>query len=1022
MTKGFLCGVLASVAFAASAAETVVTEDRTAGGDWEVSVAAGDTTIVTAAQTGSGKIVKKGAGALILAGGNTFAGGLVVDEGSVEPHHSDAFGVGKITLNADGVKECRVAFTKGQLTFTNDLELVGTSAIDKPAFYFHSATNVWNGRITASTGDFYMCDNGDWCYISTGGKYENGVFSGGSWSTKVSKIQFMTFNGEINVHGILYLVPDGHMTFNGRIVCDTLHTCYRTGLYTLHGANDSSFYATIDFNGALQVRQFNAAYAARSFAAGVIDGAIIHWPGIVNHSEGPGAVNFSAPIPNRVAGFTSVFPRQYLNSGYGNIQGASKAGVSSPKIVATGLGATGDEPTFACHSALGPYNGYNRYFDFAVDGTGVNPGFVQIFSNRHHTVQGMLAATNGTLRFVGVSSCSNVTALVIGANGRIEDLTTYQGSFPKVTKIAVAATGKLKLGNYSIPETFATAQPALELEAGAIVEAPVREDEVFVVTSLTIGGVPRQVGTYAATELAGVTLPAGLQIKVTQPVPAAATAVWTGADAADNRMTTLGNWRDAAALPDLTSGLTKVTLADGEAMIPGEGCSYLHSIESEIESADDAAPFVLGEPGGKIEVVGAIKSVKKRQLIVRGTIAPPVEAGDQGAPTANGDRTFYHWTVSHRNGTWPSAYIPGEYKYSAPLVLDGATIAKPYYSSVDGGGAGACHLRTMADTMNRLTGGVYLYNSGWSELSVAKGSTLEFAGGVNCGARIVMFGAGTLLISGKPWSGTSGLTMEGGAGRIVLDVEDNWFGNCSVGYGLDLKSGGGTIEFRRSNCLAEGHQMAIRNNSKCVVELNCTTQRVAQLSAASSHKESVIHGDYGAMLEITGGCRTPSMTEGFAGMICSMQITGGVGVHMTGTGKGNNSGTVKDGADDMYMLRDQDFQSCGNLEVSGGKLSLVLGASWKNGTNFIMRGTGQLRLAGQDQLSYDNARLHFSEEGNLYLGGMQHVKSAEVLVGDVWTEVPPGWYDVNSKGLLANRISGSGRLRVGVKGCMLLIK
>lgn len=1014
-------------ALTAFSSDTMITEDKTAsGGDWEVIVESGDTCFVTAAQTGTGAIVKKGAGSLVLSGDNTFSGGVVVDEGTVEPHHSNAFGTGKITLNADGEKECRVAFTKGELTFTNDLELVGTSAIDKPAFYFHSATNVWNGKITAPTGDFYMCDNGDWCYISTGGKYENGSFTGSSWSTKVSKIPFMTFNGDITVHGIVYLVPDGLMTINGSVTCDTLDTCYRKGLFTLHTGVDSSFYAIIAFNGINHVRQFNAAYAQRQFVGGGLEGTIVHWPENMSHSEGPGNVFFSNAKPSRIAGFTSVFPRKYPKSGYGNIHGTSKANVDRPRIVLTGEGATGENPTFACHSRLGGHQEANKYFDLAVDGTGVNPGFTQVFSNRHHVVQGILAATNGTLRFVGESSCSNVMELAIGANGRIEDLTTFKGSFLMVKKISVASTGKLKLAN-AFTETFLSDLTSLELETGAVVEAPAADGgEEIRVTSLKIGGASKQMGTYAASELSGVTLPAGFKITVVEAAPATAVAVWTGAAEADDLMTTLGNWKDAVALPDLTAGFTKVELAGGTAMTPGEGRTFLHSIENTITcTTDDDAqkPIVVGAAGKTVEVAGSVISDRKAQLVLRGTIAPPDGVVDESEPAVKGVSTLYHRAMNLKNQTWPTEYLQGYYEYSVPLVLDGAVIAKPVYSDAGDGGAGACHLRTLANTENRISGNVYLTASGWTELTLDTGSTLEFAGGVRSAARNAIFGGGTLKISGKPWTDGNGLTMEGGAGKIVLDVEGNWFGNCSVGYGLDLKAGGGTIEFKRSYCFVDGHQMAVRNNSKCVVEFNCTTQRVAQLGAASSHRESVIHGDYGSMLEIMGGCRKETMTEGFAGMACSMQITGGLGIHMMGTGKGNKSGTVKDGANDMYLLQgSRDFQSCGNLEVSGGQLSLTLGNTWKNGTNFIMRGTGQLRLAGTEQLSRDFARLHFSDEGNLYLGGVQHVQSAELFKDGDWVEVPKGWYSATQPGILAGRISGNGRIRIGEKGAMMILR
>ena len=66
---------------------TQTDSDMTAQGDWEVTVAAGDSNIVTVAQSGSGRIVKKGAGTLVLTKNSTFSGGVEIQAGflTVDP-------------------------------------------------------------------------------------------------------------------------------------------------------------------------------------------------------------------------------------------------------------------------------------------------------------------------------------------------------------------------------------------------------------------------------------------------------------------------------------------------------------------------------------------------------------------------------------------------------------------------------------------------------------------------------------------------------------------------------------------------------------------------------------------------------------------------------------------------------------------------------------------------------------------------------------------------------------------------
>ncbi len=805
MTTWFAVVGAVMMATAGYAAETEITEDKTVLGDWTVEVAEGDVVRVSAVQSGSGKIIKNGAGSLILAANNTFSGGVMVNAGTVEPHHGNAFGTGKIILNADGAKECRIAFTKGKLTFANDLELVGTSAIGKPAFYFNAGTNVWNGKITAPSGDFYMCDNGDWAYISTGGTYANNKFSGGSWSNKVAPIDFMTFNGEINVSGVVYIVPDGHMVFNGPIKCDTLDTCYRTGLFTLHGKGDTSFYGDIEFNGVNAVRQFNVAYSDRHFIERGLEGAIVHWPLRTNHENGsPGSIYLNGSKPNRLAGFTSVFPRTSLFN-YGNIRSHN-----NQQIVVTGKGANENENnTFACHSALGPFNAdaWGK-FNFAVDGTGVNPGFTQVFSNRHHNISGMLGATNGTLRLVGESSsCSNVTTLVIGENGTIENETSVPKSFARVTRIAIGATGTLKLGGRFWAETFDTEKIDLELGSGATIEAPMREGEILQVNTLKIDGIQKQSGAYAASDL-GVNLPAGLQIVAMRAIESSAEAVWTG-EGADNSMTTLKNWKEVAALPDITSSSTKVTIESGEAMIPAEtGRTALGEIEWQIPITDDGKPFVLGEKNRTLEVAGRIVNYEKAQMIVRGTIAPLDGVETQGTPSQNDDnKTFYYRGMLLTSSTWPSTYVKSsDGYYYVPLVLDDATIAKPYYSHGENSKAGCEVLHTLASTVNRFVGQAYFYAASWTQFRLNDNSTLEFTSPVTANARIALKGSGTMIIS-APWTNSdgAGLGFQGSNNgcKLIIDAENNWFGQNSAGCGLYVReSSYGAIEFRRSHCLA----------------------------------------------------------------------------------------------------------------------------------------------------------------------------------------------------------------------------
>ena len=82
----------------ALAKTTQITEDMTAAGDWNVEVKSGDTVEVTAEQTGSGKIVKTGAGTLKLMVDNSFSGGVEIQAGRVRAEADTALGSGTVTI------------------------------------------------------------------------------------------------------------------------------------------------------------------------------------------------------------------------------------------------------------------------------------------------------------------------------------------------------------------------------------------------------------------------------------------------------------------------------------------------------------------------------------------------------------------------------------------------------------------------------------------------------------------------------------------------------------------------------------------------------------------------------------------------------------------------------------------------------------------------------------------------------------------------------------------------------------
>ena len=163
------------------------TVDLSAFGDWEVNVPAKSTNVVTVAQTGSGKITKKGAGYLLFETANDFSGGVQIDAGVVVVGHAGALGSGEIVIAGATKSACQLCIdttlVQGTQTISNPITLQSDSATGYPALYFvlpatkESGTPwtvTFTGVITAN-GDLYIGDNHTSATtIRTTGRAKNG--------------------------------------------------------------------------------------------------------------------------------------------------------------------------------------------------------------------------------------------------------------------------------------------------------------------------------------------------------------------------------------------------------------------------------------------------------------------------------------------------------------------------------------------------------------------------------------------------------------------------------------------------------------------------------------------------------------------------------------------------------------------------------------------------------------------------------------------------------------------------------
>ena len=144
------------------------------------------------------------------------------------------------------------------------------------------------------------------------------------------------------------------------------------------------------------------------------------------------------------------------------------------------------------------------------------------------------------------------------------------------------------------------------------------------------------------------------------------------------------------------------------------------------------------------------------------------------------------------------------------------------------------------------------------------------------------------------------------------------------------------------------------------------------------------------------------------------QVNGGVGLHQCGVG--------------TLTFTNHVFASCGDLEVSAGTLEFTDDATWLNGTNVTVRGSGTLKLAAGGRFNGSIAVLHLGADADSWkidipAGQTQAFAYAYDADGNL---LPSGDYGNASSGATRQRFAahftGNGVIRVRRHGTQLLIR
>lgn len=684
------------------------------------------------------------------------------------------------------------------------------------------------------------------------------------------------------------------------------------------------------------------------------------------------------------------------------------------------------------------------------------PSFVQTITKRTCPTTGNLVVSNGTLRLAETASFPNVPNLVIGAGGTLDMKSSVGTTFGSVTNFILDGIFTSETVGAS---GFAVNQMDMTMGSGA--ELRLAAGDTLTVKSLNTNSGRIAADTYTAADGRIPQLKSGTLVVL--PSAVASSATWTGAgvtDAIDN----VDNWSDSAA--SVVSGMDATFASGGDHAVvssavrfgnltftpvagtegflfDGSGASASFAMCGDWMSLAGPATNIFNVPvetatsqewifrnnailcfnngfssatdtkitlggvgetrfNGLTEVLGGLTVTNGMTLSVKGAFGLP-------DGSAIGNPAYDSATTLSLRG-WP-----------AILSISNATVRMPVYlnTSIERNPIVAASAST-----NVFLGKMAL-GSNWSGFDVPRSSEIILRGGfVSGGASLKLRHTyGTVRIQDVPINVSQSLGLNCQNGTLVFEVAGNTFNFLTTGH-QPWSNSSVLIDFRVSQAVSGGCfiHAPYWNDSRFVpstasgftamVEFHSTTQSVNTLIG---YPLGVFRGDAGSLIEVkrqtTVGLDNRVDAEN---IYVASDIAGALSLKMSGTGD--------------LVLTNRAFSSCGDLEVVSGTLSFANDATWLNGSNVTVRGTGTLRLAGGGRFG-KHVAMHLGEDGESWRiampnGGTQRVAHLYAADG---TLLPSGQYGASGvAGVTQTRYSshfeGTGLLRVGELGTRIILR
>ena len=912
------------------AADTVV-EDNIVDQALAIEVKSGDTVTYSGVISGTSSITKGGDGILILSNpGNSFTGGINLQRGYVKATAAGALGADSNVIAFSGTLTHQLMIdVDGDAEFKNPITFTGKASDSS-----YPAVKILGGKVTLSGSiesdtDFYVQ------YGSVQGDASaNTVTLSGAITISEGKLGIGCW-APFDLKGKLD-VPEVFVGFQGYSQNKTVQLWSSNNKIGVISAYSGQVVAKADnaFGGA-QIYLFQ------------------NWPGAESYS----CFNLNGK-KMKVSSFSH---RESMGS---KPQDNSDKGGQFLTYSATAVTVTGKEGTFDCIQKI------MGAIDLVIDAKDYGANFVQRFLSRKHTLSGFVAVSNGTMRVCDGSTFANVSKVIVGPNGKLIVDSEGDAVFSGCTKLIID-------GEFTVSEgaTKPFADGTLELELGAGAKLTMPTDMRLKVASLTVNG--EAWNSPAAGPENVPQIKGGIVILSTS---ANTEAVWTAGGASDESIANAANW--GGTLPDLLYGTSKAFFATAgkntdldrdvwfssmrvKAPVNGEGFAFSKAsdnaslglggdvtFEKDSGFSDITNTYHFGAPV-KISA-SSIWSIPLNDIAV---LSEGLHSSDNAAGL-----------VKEGNGTLS---IAGDASIVGPISVNAGTIRLSGNIGPEGTKNNEKAIRvdsqnaTVCFDGSKIDKDVYIFNSGYSNVRFAPDSTNVFGGFIYCNVTRNLFldddtcvvVKGGMHINGKlclcgftgakdatvvfrdnPWMSTDYLCVGyAGAEQLTASIESQ--GSCPK---LFVRSNS-TIDFKISNAVTNNFAIldleGVGNTTAGgIVNLNTTTQCFQRVNGS----RSTICGAYPSSIVMNQpvGCAD----------VVSAKVEGGVGFVKRGTGS--------------FALQGRDFDSCGDISVEDGVFEIAADATWLNGTNVCVKGTGTLKLGASNRFGGSHVQFHFGADAD----------------------------------------------------------